>query len=237
MSAQKPVIVIEGMSKVHGLGSGGVRALDRVNFSVSDGEVVALRGPSGSGKSTLLNILGCLDRPTEGSYRLGDLDVSTLDRTQQAWVRLHFLGFIFQSFHLISDHTALENVVLPMRYAGISRAERSERALSLLRRVGLAERASHRPPQLSGGEKQRVSIARAIACRPRVLLADEPTGALDTKTGEEILDLLLELREKDGLTILLVTHDPRVAERADRQVFMQDGRLSSEPPVASAHVQ
>ena len=238
MSARKPVIVIEGMSKVHGLGTGGVRALDRVNLDVNDGEIVALRGPSGSGKSTLLNILGCLDRPTEGSYRLGDLDVSTLDRTQQAWVRLHFLGFIFQSFHLISDHTALENVVLPMRYAGIPRAERSERALALLKRVGLAERASHRPPQLSGGEKQRVSIARAIACRPRVLLADEPTGALDTRTGEEILDLLLELREKDGLTILLVTHDPRVAERADRQVFMQDGRLSSSPGVsASAHVQ
>jgi putative ABC transport system ATP-binding protein len=232
MSAREPVIVIEGMSKVHGLGTAGVRALDRVSFSVNDREIVALRGPSGSGKSTLLNILGCLDRPTEGSYRLGDLDVSTLNRSQQAWVRLHFLGFIFQSFHLISDHTALENVVLPLRYAGVPRAERLERAEELLARVGLAGRTAHRPPQLSGGEKQRVAIARAIACRPRVLLADEPTGALDTKTGEEILELLLELREKDGLTILLVTHDPRVAERADRQVFMQDGRLSSEPPAA-----
>jgi putative ABC transport system ATP-binding protein len=234
MSTREPVIVIEGMSKVHGLGTGGVRALDRVNLSVNDGEIVALRGPSGSGKSTLLNILGCLDRPTEGSYRLGNLDVSTLNRTQQAWVRLHFLGFIFQSFHLISDHTALENIVLPLRYAGISRAEQKDRAESLLRRVGLAERSSHRPPQLSGGERQRVAIARAIACRPRVLLADEPTGALDTKTGEEILDLLLELRQNDGLTILLVTHDPRVAERADRQVFMQDGRLSSSPGPSSA---
>jgi putative ABC transport system ATP-binding protein len=225
----EPVIVTEGLTKWHGLGTAGVLALDRVSVAVNDGEIVALRGPSGSGKSTLLNILGCLDRPTEGSYRLGSLDVSTLDRTQQAWVRLHYLGFIFQSFHLISDHTAFENVALPMRYAGVGRGERRDRAMSLLERVGLAERSEHRPPQLSGGEKQRVAIARAIACRPRILLADEPTGALDTRTGEEILELLLELRKNDGLTILLVTHDPKVAERADRQIFMKDGRLSSAP--------
>jgi putative ABC transport system ATP-binding protein len=231
-----PVIVGESLTKWHGLGTAGVLALDHVDLSVSDGEIVALRGPSGSGKSTLLNILGCLDRPTEGSYRLGGLDVSALNRTQQAWVRLHFLGFIFQSFHLISDHTAFENVVLPMRYAGVSRGEQRERALSLLGRVGLAERSEHRPPQLSGGEKQRVAIARAIACRPRILLADEPTGALDTRTGDEILDLLVELREKDGLTILFVTHDPKVAERADRQIFMRDGRLS-ESPTSPQHVQ
>jgi putative ABC transport system ATP-binding protein len=229
----EPVIVTDGLTKWHGLGTAGVLALDRVSVSVNDGEIVALRGPSGSGKSTLLNILGCLDRPTEGSYRLGSLDVSTLDRTQQAWVRLHYLGFIFQSFHLISDHTAFENIALPMRYAGIGRSERRERALSLLERVGLAERSEHRPPQLSGGEKQRVAIARAIACRPRVLLADEPTGALDTRTGEEILELLLELRKNDGLTILLVTHDPKVAERADRQIFMKDGKLSSDPSGAA----
>lgn len=223
----EPVIVTEGLTKWHGLGTAGVLALDHVSVSVKDGEIVALRGPSGSGKSTLLNILGCLDRPTEGSYRLGTLDVSTLDRTQQAWVRLHYLGFIFQSFHLISDHTAFENVALPMRYAGVARNERRERAMELLSRVGLAERSEHRPPQLSGGEKQRVAIARAIACRPRVLLADEPTGALDTRTGDEILELLLELRKNDGLTILLVTHDPKVAERADRQIFLKDGRLSN----------
>ncbi len=233
---REPVIVGEGLTKWHGLGTAGVLALDHVDLSVADGEIVALRGPSGSGKSTLLNILGCLDRPTEGSYRLGGLDVSALNRTQQAWVRLHFLGFIFQSFHLISDHTAYENVVLPMRYAGVPRGEQRERALSLLARVGLAERSEHRPPQLSGGEKQRVAIARAIACKPRILLADEPTGALDTRTGEEILDLLVELREKDGLTILFVTHDPRVAERADRQIFMRDGRLSS-GPASTQHVQ
>jgi putative ABC transport system ATP-binding protein len=228
-----PVIVTDGLTKWHGLGTAGVLALDGVSVSVNDGEIVALRGPSGSGKSTLLNILGCLDRPTQGSYRLGNLDVSTLDRTQQAWVRLHYLGFIFQSFHLISDHTAFENVVLPMRYAGVGRGERRDRAMALLERVGLAERSEHRPPQLSGGEKQRVAIARAIACRPRVLLADEPTGALDTRTGEEILELLLELRKNDGLTILLVTHDPKVAERADRQIFMKDGRLSSDPSGAA----
>ncbi|HEX6766054.1 MAG TPA: ATP-binding cassette domain-containing protein, partial [Polyangiaceae bacterium] len=150
MTSPEPVIVTEGLTKVHGHGAAGVIALDRVSIRVNDGEVVALRGPSGSGKSTLLNILGCLDRPTEGTYHLGNLDVSTLDRTQQAWVRLHFLGFIFQSFHLISDHTALENVVLPMRYAGMSRDERRERSETLLRRVGLGERGNHRPPQLSG---------------------------------------------------------------------------------------
>ena len=233
---REPVIVGEGLTKWHGLGTAGVLALDHVDLAVNDGEIVALRGPSGSGKSTLLNILGCLDRPTEGSYKLGGLDVSALNRTQQAWVRLHFLGFIFQSFHLISDHTAFENVVLPMRYAGMPRGEQRERALSLLARVGLAERSEHRPPQLSGGEKQRVAIARAIACKPRILLADEPTGALDTRTGEEILDLLGELREKDGLTILFVTHDPRVAERADRQIFMRDGQLSSSP-TSPEHVQ
>jgi putative ABC transport system ATP-binding protein len=233
---REPVIVGEGLTKWHGLGTAGVLALDLVDLSVNDGEIVALRGPSGSGKSTLLNILGCLDRPTEGSYKLGGLDVSALNRTQQAWVRLHFLGFIFQSFHLISDHTAFENVVLPMRYAGVPRGEQRERALALLGRVGLGERSEHRPPQLSGGEKQRVAIARAIACRPRILLADEPTGALDTRTGDEILNLLVELREKDGLTILFVTHDPRVAERADRQIFMRDGRLSSTAQ-SSEHVQ
>jgi putative ABC transport system ATP-binding protein len=227
MTPHEPVIVTEGLTKVHGAGTAEVLALDGVSLSIQDREIVALRGPSGSGKSTLLNILGCLDRPTEGTYLLGSLDVSTLDRTQQAWVRLHYLGFIFQSFHLIADHTALENVILPMRYAGVPRSESRDRAEALLQRVGLGERGGHRPPQLSGGERQRVAIARAIACRPRILLADEPTGALDTRTGEEILELLLELRDKDGLTILLVTHDPRVAERADRQIFMQDGRLST----------
>jgi putative ABC transport system ATP-binding protein len=233
---REPVIVGEGLTKWHGLGTAGVLALDHVNLTVDDGEIVALRGPSGSGKSTLLNILGCLDRPTEGAYKLGGLDVSALNRTQQAWVRLHFLGFIFQSFHLISDHTAFENIALPMRYAGVPKSEQRDRAEALLRRVGLAERSEHRPPQLSGGEKQRVAIARAVACRPRILLADEPTGALDTRTGDEILDLLVELREKDGLTILFVTHDPKVAARADRQIFMRDGRLSSTPQSAE-HVQ
>jgi putative ABC transport system ATP-binding protein len=220
------VVDAQHLSKVHGSNGTLVQALVDVNFELAQREFVALRGPSGSGKSTLLSILGCLDRPTSGRYLLGGTDVSALDRGMRAWVRLHYLGFVFQSFHLIPDCTALENVVLPLHYAGVPRAEREARAASLLERVGLGARAGHVPAQLSGGERQRVAIARSLACRPPLLLADEPTGALDTHTGNEILDLLLSLREKEGVTVLLVTHDPAIAARADRQVFICDGRLS-----------
>ena len=159
--------------------------LDDVSMTIDSGEIVALMGPSGSGKSTLLNIIGCLDGPTRGTYSLGGRDVSTLNRRERAWVRLHYIGFIFQSFHLISDNTVLENVTLPLYYAGLGRDEREGRAVELLERVGLGHRMKHRPAQLSGGEKQRVAIARAVAGQPRLLLADEPTGALDTKTGND----------------------------------------------------
>ncbi len=224
------VIDAQHLSKVHGSDGTLVRALVDVDFQLAEREFVALRGPSGSGKSTLLSILGCLDRPTSGRYLLGGTDVSGLDRGMRAWVRLHYLGFVFQSFHLIPDCTALENVVLPLHYAGVPRAEREARAAALLERVGLGARAGHLPAQLSGGERQRVAIARSIACRPPLLLADEPTGALDTHTGNEILELLLSLREHEGVTVLLVTHDPAIAAHADRQVFICDGRLSDAPP-------
>ncbi len=202
-----------------------VPVLDEVSLTVESGEIVALRGPSGSGKSTLLNILGCLDGPTRGSYSLGGRDVSTLSRREQAWVRLHYIGFIFQSFHLIADHTVIENVTLPLYYAGLSRPAREARARELIERVGLGHRMRHRPSQLSGGEKQRVAIARAIAAQPRLLLADEPTGALDTRTGTAVMDLLLELHAAGSLTLIIVTHDPEVADFCHRQIFLRDGKI------------
>ena len=209
--------------------------LDDVSMTIDPGEIVALRGPSGSGKSTLLNIIGCLDGPTRGTYSLGGRDVSTLNRRERAWVRLHYIGFIFQSFHLISDNTVLENVTLPLYYAGLGRDEREGRAVELLERVGLGHRMSHRPAQLSGGEKQRVAIARAVAAQPRLLLADEPTGALDTKTGNEVMDLLLEIHATGSLTLIIVTHDPEVAEFCHRQVFLRDGKIVTDGSSHAAH--
>jgi putative ABC transport system ATP-binding protein len=202
-----------------------VPVLAGIDLSIGKGEVVALIGPSGSGKSTLLNVLGCLDRPSSGTYLLGGRDVSTLTRAEQAWVRLHYLGFVFQGFHLLSSASALENVALPLFYGGVGRKEREERARELLERVGLGDRLDHRPNQLSGGQRQRVAIARALANRPRLLLADEPTGALDTHSGEEVLRLLEELHDESGLSMLIVTHDPKVARRAKRVIAMQDGRV------------
>jgi len=218
-----PLIHIRDMHKLYGAGENQVPVLRGVDITIEAGEIVALMGPSGSGKSTLLNILGCLDRPTRGAYMLGGRDVSTLSRSEQAWVRLHYLGFIFQSFHLLADSTVLENVAVPLFYAGVSREEREARAMKLIERVGLKERVGHRPSELSGGQRQRVAIARALVNNPKVLLADEPTGALDTKTGVEVLELLKELHQETGLTMLLVTHDEEVAEVAHRTIYMRDG--------------
>ncbi|MGD8606634.1 MAG: ABC transporter ATP-binding protein [Myxococcales bacterium] len=202
--------------------------LDGISLTIESGEVVALRGPSGSGKSTLLNILGCLDGPTRGSYRLGGRDVSTLTPRERAWVRLHYIGFVFQSFNLIADHNVLENVTLPLYYRGVGRAEREARAIELIERVGLGHRLTHRPAQLSGGEKQRVAIARAVAGEPRLILADEPTGALDTRTGSEVMALLREIHQARALTLIIVTHDAEIAAFCQRQVFMRDGRIVTE---------
>ncbi len=223
--AEPKVIEARGITKAYGPPSAQTKVLDGVDLTVLRREIVALQGPSGSGKSTLLNIVGCLDRPTSGVCLLGGQDVSQLGREAQAWVRLHYIGFVFQSFHLVAYASALENVAMPLYYAGVARAERERLALSLLERMGLEDRASHRPAQLSGGQKQRVAIARGLACRPKLLLADEPTGALDTRAGAEILRLLIELRASESLTILIVTHDPTVAKKADRRVVMRDGRV------------
>jgi ABC-type lipoprotein export system ATPase subunit len=227
----QPLIEIVDLHKSYSLDAAAVPVLRGVDFAIAQGEMVALMGPSGSGKSTLLNILGCLDRPSRGRYVLGGRDVSTLTRTEQAWVRLHYLGFIFQAFHLVGDSSVLENVEMPLFYAGVAPKERKRRAEQLLLRVGLAERMDHRPNQLSGGQRQRVAIARALINRPRVLLADEPTGALDTRTGHEVLALLHELHAETGLTILLVTHDGEVAKSADRVIHVRDGLIVSEEEV------
>jgi putative ABC transport system ATP-binding protein len=227
------VIDARGLRKSYWLGKSAVEVLAGVNLTVGAGEVVALRGPSGSGKSTLLNVLGCLDRPSGGRYLLDGCDVSALSRAAQAWVRLHMIGFVFQSFNLIARATALENVALPLFYAGVARPAREAVARDLLARVGLADRARHLPAQLSGGQCQRVAIARALSVHPKLVLADEPTGALDSRSGGEVLELLLDLQRREGLTLIIVTHDAAVAARTDRQVHLLDGRIV-DPEVRAA---
>ena len=221
------VVQLRGVQKSYEDGGMLVPVLRGIDAEVRAGEIIALLGPSGCGKSTLLNIMGCLDRPSAGSYLLGGQDVSRLSRAEQAWVRLHYIGFVFQSFFLIGHASALENVALPLYYAGVPRKEREARARALLERVGLGARLHHRPNQLSGGQRQRVAIARACVAKPRLLLADEPTGALDSKSGEEVLALLADLRAETGLTIVLVTHDLHVASIAERCFEMRDGKIMS----------
>jgi putative ABC transport system ATP-binding protein len=219
------VIVLEHVSRTFRVGEAEVHALDDVCEHVRPGEHVALMGPSGSGKSTLLNVVGCLDRPSSGSYRLDGREVATLDDAELTLVRRQLVGFVFQSFHLVPRLTAAGNVELPMVFAGVEREERRERGAAGLAAVGLSARADHRPEQLSGGERQRVAIARAMVMRPRVLLADEPTGNLDTASGRQVLDLLDRLHD-EGITLVVVTHDPGVARRADRILLMTDGRIA-----------
>jgi len=218
------VIRLEHVSRVYQVGETIVRALDDVSEHIGAGEHVAIMGPSGSGKSTLLNVIGCLDRPTSGSYVLDGREVSGLDDGALTAVRRDVIGFVFQSFHLVPRLTAAENVELPMVFAGVPRAERRDRVAAGLAGVGLTTRADHRPDQLSGGERQRVAIARAMVMRPRVVLADEPTGNLDTTSGRQVLELLDRLHA-EGLTLIVVTHDPNVARRARRVVVMVDGRI------------
>ncbi|NCB63038.1 MAG: ABC transporter ATP-binding protein [Clostridia bacterium] len=201
-----------------------VHALDGVDITIDEGEFVAIVGSSGSGKSTAMNIIGCLDVPTSGSYHLGGIDVSTMDDDQQAEVRNKMLGFIFQQYNLIPKLNVLENVELPLLYAGLSAAERKENALAALERVGLSDKCKNLPSQLSGGQQQRVSIARALAGKPSVILADEPTGALDSKTGREVLGFLKKLN-REGDTVVLITHDNSIAVKADRIVRLQDGKV------------
>ena len=220
---QQPVAELKGISKIYGSGDLEVKALDQLNLTVQEGDYLAVMGASGSGKSTAMNILGCLDRPTSGTYRLNGTAVEQLDDDALADVRNRSLGFVFQQFHLLGHASAMENVMLPMIYAGVPREERVERAQSALRRVGLAKRLENKPNQLSGGQQQRVAIARAIINRPSLLLADEPTGALDSSTTAEVLELFDELHQQ-GITLVMVTHEDDVAARAQRIARFQDGR-------------
>ena len=226
---QQPVAELRGISKIYGSGDLEVKALDQLNLTVQEGDYLAVMGASGSGKSTAMNILGCLDRPTSGTYRLNGTAVEQLDDDALADVRNRSLGFVFQQFHLLGHASAMENVMLPMIYAGVPREERIERAQSALRRVGLAQRLENKPNQLSGGQQQRVAIARAIINRPSLLLADEPTGALDSSTTAEVLELFDELHQQ-GITLVMVTHEDDVAARAQRIARFQDGRARTGCP-------
>ncbi len=212
------------LAKVYRMGESEVHALAGVSVDIDDGEFVAVTGPSGSGKSTFMNLLGCLDRPSRGEYRLGGKAVSAMDGDQLARTRNRQIGFVFQHFNLLGRTSALENVALPLVYAGVSRKDRTERALRVLERVGLADRAHHHPAQLSGGQQQRVAIARALVSEPLLILADEPTGALDTRTSQEIMALFQELN-RQGMTVVVVTHEPEVARFARRVLHFRDGRL------------
>jgi putative ABC transport system ATP-binding protein len=223
------VIEARELTKVYGRGENRVEALTGMNMNVKPGEWIAIMGPSGSGKSTLMNLIGLLDRPTSGSYKLNGCDVSRLRGNELARARRDLIGFVFQSYNLLPRESALGNVELPMIYAGVGRKERRKRALGLLETVGLAERAHHRPPELSGGQMQRVAIARALVNGPALLLADEPTGNLDTVSGAEILDLVEELNAS-GVTVVVVTHDAEVAARTRQVVELRDGRIVAGEP-------
>ena len=218
------LIELSDVYKIYPMGDEEVHALDGVSLTIDRGEFVAVVGSSGSGKSTAMNIIGCLDVPTSGTYHLGGIDVSTMDDDQQAEIRNKMLGFIFQQYNLIPKLNVLENVELPLLYAGVDASERKERAMASLQRVGLADKCRNLPSQLSGGQQQRVSIARALAGSPSVILADEPTGALDSRTGREVLGFLKKLN-REGDTVVLITHDNSIAVKADRIVRLQDGKI------------
>jgi len=218
------LIDMQHICKWYTTGNQTVKALDDVSFTVNEGEMVAILGPSGSGKSTLMNLLGCLDTPTKGRYLLAGQAVEAMSENQLSAVRNRTLGFVFQSFHLLPQLTALENVELPLIYRGVPEKARRQAAIDSLRRVGLADRMEHRPAQLSGGQQQRVAIARAIAGQPPVLLADEPTGNLDTASGREVMGLLSQLHA-GGHTVVIITHDPRIGAACPRRVIMEDGVL------------
>jgi len=218
------LIEAEDLTKVYLMGEVEVHALRGVSLRVAPGEVISIMGPSGSGKSTLMNIIGCLDRPTNGTYRLKGQLIYDLSDDQLAEIRNRLVGFVFQTFNLLGRQTALANVELPMRYAGVTNGRR-KRAIEALEAVGLGDRIRHRPNELSGGEQQRVAIARALVNNPAIILADEPTGNLDSKSGEEVMNILLGLNEKDGTTLVFVTHDPEIAVHTQRVVMLKDGRV------------
>ncbi len=222
------LLQLENLTKIYKMGETQVRALRGISYRVQHGELLAIMGPSGSGKSTLMNIIGCLDRPTEGKYFLEGEEVSTLDKNKLARIRNKKIGFVFQTFNLLSRTTALENTELPLLYSSVPRKETNDLAYNALSAVGLEGRELHRTNQLSGGEQQRVAIARALVNSPSLLLADEPTGNLDTKTGIEIMDIFKKLNQEKNITVILVTHDPDIAKIAHKKIYLRDGQIIKE---------
>ncbi len=223
-----PIVALRDLTKVYGSGAAAVHALAGVNLTIDEGAFVAIMGPSGSGKSTAMNIIGCLDTPTAGRYQFRGIEVGDLGRNQRTLLRRHFLGFVFQGFNLLARTTAVENVELPLIYRGMLPAERRRRALDALKRVGLEGREHHTSSELSGGQQQRVAIARAIVTDPAVLLADEPTGNLDTRTSREIMDLVTSLNRDQGITVIMVTHETDIAGYAERVIRFVDGKVESD---------
>lgn len=233
----KTIISMRNIIKRYYIGKPNeLQILNGISLDVHEGEFVSIVGQSGSGKSTLMNIIGALDRPTEGTYLLNGVDISTLDDTELSHIRNKEIGFVFQTFNLISRTNAIKNVEMPMMYAGVSRKQRLERTMELLEIVGMTERAYHQPNELSGGQKQRVAIARAMANKPSILLADEPTGALDTKTGRMIMDLFHKLHQEEGTTIVLITHSPELAEETQRMITISDGSIIADTGVNDSAV-
>ncbi len=227
-AAAEAVVALRGITKIYGSGDAEVRALDGVDMDIGAGEFVAVMGSSGSGKSTTMNIVGCLDAPTDGKYLFRGVDVARLGADERAMIRRHYIGFVFQGFNLLARTSALENVELPLVYRHTSAKERRERGLAALESVGLASRATHHPSELSGGQQQRVAIARALVCDPSLLLADEPTGNLDSATKADIMELLVRLNEDRGITIAMVTHEPDMAAYVQRVVMFRDGKVVGE---------
>ena len=228
MDPESNLIEFRDIAKIYGHGEAEVRALDGVNLKIEAGDFVAIMGPSGSGKSTAMNLIGCLDSPTSGDYLFYGVHVASLNRDQRALLRRNYLGFVFQGYNLLARTSALDNVELPLIYKGVARAERRQRALEALAKVGLQGREHHDPSELSGGQQQRVAIARALVGNPDVILADEPTGNLDTKMSREIMEVLKKLNEDDGMTIIMVTHEEDMAEYAHRLIWMVDGKVESD---------
>jgi putative ABC transport system ATP-binding protein len=229
MEQRRPALVnFTGITRHYGEGGGLVRALAGVDLTIDTGEFIAIMGPSGSGKSTAMNIIGCLDRPTSGSFQFAGLDATALSRDQRALLRRNFIGFVFQGFNLLNRTTAIENVELPLIYRGLGKQERRDKAIRALHLVGLKGRENHTPGELSGGQQQRVAIARAIVTDPLLLLADEPTGNLDTQRSREIMELLTRLNVENGITVVMVTHEPEMAAYAHREIRFVDGSIASD---------